>query len=146
MAIDIIARGMAANSQGGGGAVNSVNGKTGDVTLVPSDLGASASIIISAESNTTINGYQVPLLTTENIQTIYNGIVAGNEVLVSDATDNMHFKVNQADTDGDDLFISFVYFDIMILQYDENGNITYKEIASKAYVDNAIGNALQESY
>lgn len=120
MAIDIIARGMAANASG------EIN----------------EPVIIRATVNTAINGYQVPLLTSENVQAIYNGIVAGKEVVVVDSTENMHFKVNQADRVSDDIFISFLYFDIMILEYDENENITYKEIADKSYVDEVIREAL----
>lgn len=39
---------------GGGGAVSSVNGKTGDVVLVPSDLGASTkAMVVTYDDDTT---------------------------------------------------------------------------------------------
>lgn len=116
------------------GAINELNAKV----LEP--------IIINAESNTTVNGYQVPVLSAENIQAIYNGIVAGREVVVTDATENMHFKVNQANTVSDEIFISYAYFDVMLLQYDESDNITYKELASKNDIAEAIGNAIEGEY
>lgn len=103
-------------------------------------------IIVTANTNVTVNGYQVPSLTTENVQAIYNGIVAGKEVVVVDATETMHFKINQADSVSGEVFISFLYYDIMLLEYDENANITYKEIASKSYVDSQIGNAIEGEY
>ena len=153
MAVDIIARGMAANASGGGSSdydsltnKPSINGTELSGNKTSADLGLDSSILITAESNTTVNGYQVPSLTSEQIIEIYNGIVAGKEVVVVDATETMHFKVNQADSMSDEIFISFLYFDIMILQYDENENITHKEIASKSYVDSQIGNAIEGSY
>ena len=129
MAIDVIARALASKQSSETSFVNSVNGKTGDVVLNYHDVGATTSVIINALSNTTVNGYSVPKLTDEQVINAYNSVVAGKEVVISDKNGDMHFKVTQADVISDnEVFISFVYFDTMILTYITGEEIEYKTI------------------
>lgn len=87
---------------------------------------------IQASSNTTINGFQVPDLTTEQVTTAYNTVVAGNNVVICDATGMYHMTVNQADCLNNLLTIEMMYFSTMLLIYTINENdiveISYKEI------------------
>lgn len=108
--------------------------------------GGEGGVLIQANNNTTINGHSVPQLTSEQIVQAYNGLVAGKAVVITDANGLMHFAVDQADTISDEIYITFNYFDIMILDYNEDGTITFKETASKAYVDSQIGNAMDGEY
>lgn len=85
---------------------------------------ATHSSIVSAENNTTVSGYQVPQLTSDQIVRIYNDIVAGKNVIIVDATDMMHFQGINADVISNELFISFRYFGNLVLEYSENGTIT----------------------
>ena len=51
--VDVIARALAAKAMQGGGAVSSVNGKTGDVVLVPADLGIGTVFTLKGSKETT---------------------------------------------------------------------------------------------
>lgn len=87
-----------------------------------------SSVTITAANNTTINGYQVPSLTTEQVHEAYNAVMAGRAVTIIDATGSMAFQGINADVISNEVFVSFRYFDVMILDYDENGSIAFKEL------------------
>lgn len=125
MAIDVIARALASQGGGASGAVNSVNGKTGNVILDYTDVGATASVFITSTQNITVNGYSVPKLTDEQIISAYNSFIVGNEIIIVDKDGNMHFKVTQADIISDEVCISYVYFDLMILTYFVNNIVEF---------------------
>lgn len=91
-------------------------------------------IIIEASTNKTVNGLQVPSLTDEQLLAIYNATVAGKAVTITDATGKMHFTGVTADMISDEVFVSFVYFDKMVLEYGEGNATTYKEILTTADV------------
>lgn len=88
--------------------------------------GGGEGIVLQANNNTTINGYQVPQLTAEQITQAYNGLVSGKQVVITDTTGLMHFAVNQADVVSGEPIISFEYFDIMELTYLTDGTIEYR--------------------
>lgn len=90
--------------------------------------GYARQIAVVAESNRTVNGYQVPVLSNTQLITIYNGVVAGDSVVITDATGMMHFEGINADMISDEIFVSFRYFDKMLLEYDEQGNIEFTPI------------------
>lgn len=94
-------------------------------------------LVVMASQNTTVNGYQVPKLNAEQITQAYNALVAGKSVTITDASDKMHFSVDQADT-IDEIKIVLNYFDVMTLTYNLDGTIDYLEIVSKDYVDEKI--------
>lgn len=85
-------------------------------------------VIIEAATNKTINGLQVPALTDEQLLAIYNATVAGKAVTITDATGMMHFSGVTADMVSDEVFVSFVYFDVMVLEYGEGDVTTFKAI------------------
>lgn len=89
-------------------------------------------IIVEASTNKTVNGLQVPSLTDEQLLAIYNATVAGKSVTITDATGKMHFTGVTADMISDEVFVSFVYFDKMVLEYGEGNATTYKEILTTA--------------
>lgn len=91
-------------------------------------------IIVEASTNKTVNGLQVPSLTDEQLLAIYNATVAGKAVTITDATGKMHFTGVTADMISDEVFVSFVYFDKMVLEYGEGNATTYKEILTTADV------------
>lgn len=117
---------------GGGGSSNyndlSNKPKVNGVTLSGNKTGLDLqlAVVLESSSNTTVNGYQVPTLTSAQITQAYNGLVAGKQVVVTDATGLMHFTVNQADMVSDEPIISIEYFDIMELTYLTDGTIEFR--------------------
>lgn len=89
----------------------------------------SGGLVVAAETNTAVNGYQVPVLSTEQVHAIYNAIISGKSVSIIDATEMMAFQGINTDVISEEIFVSFRYFDKMILEYSENGDITYKALA-----------------
>lgn len=85
-------------------------------------------IIVEASTNKTVNGLQVPSLTDEQLLAIYNATAAGKAVTITDATGKMHFTGVTADMVSDEVFVSFVYFDKMVLEYGEGGETTFQPI------------------
>lgn len=80
--------------------------------------GASQGLLaIQSESYTTINGYQVPALSAEQVTAAYNAIVGlrGAVILTRDAEG--HFLVNQADVVGGDVAITILFYDTLLLTY-----------------------------
>lgn len=96
------------------------------------DISYNHNINIHATSNITVNSFQVPNLTQEQVTTAYNTVVAGNNCVISDATDTYHMCVNQADSLNGLLTIELLYFSTMLLIYTINENdeveISYKDI------------------
>lgn len=80
-------------------------------------------ISIQATTNKTVNGYQVPVLSDAQLLAIYNAVVAGDSVVITDANGMMHFTGINADIVSDAIFVNFRYFDKMLLEYTE-GNVT----------------------
>lgn len=78
---------------------------------------------IQASGSKTVNGYSVPQFTDDEIQEIYNAVVAGKPVVIVDEDETMFFTGVNADVVSEDVFISFRYFDKMILEYGES-NVT----------------------
>lgn len=93
------------------------------------DIGGSGSqaVVIQADQNKTVNGYVVPQLTDEQITQIHNFLVSGTSVVVADATGNMHFGGLNTDVISDEIYISFRYFDKMVLEYTMGNVTTYAE-------------------
>lgn len=85
-------------------------------------------IIVEAAANKTVNGLIVPDLSDDQLHAIYNATVAGKSVTITDATGMMHFTGVTTDTVSDEVFVSFVYFDKMVLEYGEGGATTFKEV------------------
>lgn len=81
--------------------------------------------IITADDNTTINGYQVPQLTTAQVQSAYNAVISGKVCVIVDKNGWMHLSVIQADAVGDEVTISVAYYTHMILTYADDGSIDY---------------------
>lgn len=107
--------------------------------------GGESGKVVTAETNTTVNGYQVPQLTAEQIQVVYNTAVSGKSITIIDATETMIFQGINADVVSDDIFVSFRYFDKMFLEYDENGTITYTPIISPSDIQNMINEAISDA-
>lgn len=104
------------------GAINENKGKID--ALVP--------VITEITAHQTINTYQVPTLTTEQVQALYNSVVAGRVTQIhfdpSDLGIDTDYRVEQA-SNVSGIAIRFVYNDTMILTYTINGDnveITYK--------------------
>lgn len=117
---------------------NNVTYRYNETTSEYESLGGVGGMVVEASTNKTVNGYQVPSLTDEQLLAIYNATVAGKAVTITDATGMMHFSGVTADMVSDEVYITFMYFNTMILEYGEGDVTTYKEIADKAYVDSAI--------
>lgn len=90
--------------------------------------GGADAVIIEASANKTVNNYQVPQLTDEQLLQIYNAVVAGKPVTVTDATGSMHFSSLNADSVSGEVFVTMLYFDKMILEYSEGNQTTFTEI------------------
>lgn len=90
--------------------------------------GGGGGVTIIALNNKTVNGYSVPSLDDDQLLTIYNATVAGKSVTITDATGMMHFSGVTADMVSDEVFVSFLYFNKMILEYGEGDATTFKEI------------------
>lgn len=102
--------------------------------MTPSGGIGGKGIVVTADTNTTVNGYQVPALSAEQIQEIYNAVVAGKSVSVVDATEKMYFQGVDADVISNEVFVSFRYFNVMLLEYAEDGSINFTEIDSTGAV------------
>lgn len=134
-------------TNGGSGNVTSVNGKTGTVVLNASDLLATNAqtiqqnleridgelerieeetqkkSIIESESDTTIGGVSVPALTVEQIQSVYNKIVAGDTVVISSHDGTRHIVPLLADSLSGHIAIHFAYYTLMITYWIENEEV-----------------------
>lgn len=97
-------------------------------TAIRAIINAGFGTVVRAENNTEVNGYQIPQLTEEQILSIYNAVVTGRIVVISDKNDMMHFVVNQVDSVSDSICVCVMYFDIMVLSYHDDGTIDYKLI------------------
>lgn len=93
-------------------------------------------IIVEAAANKTVNGLIVPDLSDDQLHAIYNATLAGKSVTITDATGMMHFTGVTADTVSDEVFVSFVYFDKMVLEYGEGGATTFKEVGGSKVAAN----------
>lgn len=81
----------------------------------------SGGVVIVADENQIVNGYQVPKMTSNDVTRAYNAVVAATPCTVTDATENQHFAVNQADTVSDEICVSVLYYDKMLLTYTLSG-------------------------
>ena len=98
------------------------------------ELNSSPFKIIKAGDSETVGGFAVPKLTVEQVTTIYNAVVAGKGAIVTDENEYAHFVVNQADVISDELTISFLYYNSLLLTYSiENDSvvITYVEVGGE---------------
>lgn len=77
---------------------------------------------IKVSRNVTKNGYQVPDLTVEQVTQAYNAVVAGRSVTITDATENFHLAVTQADVINGGYAISLIYLNALLLTYEVTGN------------------------
>lgn len=86
--------------------------------LQPSSGGGDVeSMFIHAESHTTKETYVVPVLTDEQIVTIYNGVVAGNNVFIVDDLDTITIQVLDASSIDPDVSVVALFRDKLILTY-----------------------------
>lgn len=89
-------------------------------------------VIVTATKNRAVNGYNLPDLSVNDITRIYNAVVGGHQAIVTDKDESCHYVIDQADSLEDGVGISFIFYDLMIVNYavDSNDNIdvTYKEL------------------
>lgn len=108
--------------------------KINNITLTGNKSGIELGIsrLIEVAENQTINGYQVPKLTADNITAIHNSVVAGIPTFVTDATGEYTYFVKQADSGSDELYVVFDFCDVMTLTYSLSGDTvqtTFKAFA-----------------
>lgn len=115
---------------GSGGGVSDYDSLTGKpqingVTLSGDKTGQDYELykVIASENHTTIEGYYVPVLTTEQITEAYNYIVAGKHVVINDAFDYIYLSVEEATNVGGDITIKVLFRDALILTYKLDGTI-----------------------
>lgn len=85
-------------------------------------------LFIHAESHTDIDGYAIPVLTDEQIEKAYNGIIAGKNVFVVDDLDFITIQVLDASSIEGYPTIRLLFTDVMILTYHIGGEIVSKGI------------------
>lgn len=94
------------------------------LALLLSKSKSAAGIVIETATNTTVGAYQAPNPTVEQIMTAYNAVVSAIPCTLTDALGQQHFVVNQADTIGDVISISILYYMEMIITYSvENDSV-----------------------
>ena len=96
-------------------------------TMLKAIAEAGRGTVIRVAADTTVNNYEVPLLTADDIDDIYNAVIVGRNVVVADKDEKMHFVVNQADVVGEEITVCFDYFNTMMLCYHDDGTIDYTE-------------------
>lgn len=84
-------------------------------------------VVIVVEENQTVNGYQVPKMTADDVIRAYNAVVAAVPCTLTDAQENQHFAVNQADTVSSDICVNVLYYDKMLLTYVLSGDTVTTE-------------------
>ncbi len=103
----------------------------GIMDLIPEVPEPVAALMVQSEGNTTIGGYQVPLLTVEQVTQAYNAVVSGRGCIIVDYDETMHAYVNQADRLNDELSIGILFYSYMLLTYTLSGDavvITHTEL------------------
>lgn len=94
------------------------------LALLASKGKSTAGIVIETATNTTVGAYQAPNPTVEQVMTAYNAVVSAIPCTLTDALGQQHFVVNQADTIGDVISISILYYMEMIITYSvENDSV-----------------------
>lgn len=111
--------------------------RIGDRKVTPVLLNVQGSddkhIIITAAQNTLINNYQVPRLTSEQIEEIHTAVSEGKQVVVADASvETKYYVVDQANSVNSSNCITFDYLNIMKLLYSFDGNINYQEFGGES--------------
>lgn len=84
-------------------------------------------VVIVVEENQTVNGYQVPKMTADDVVRAYNAVVAARPCTLTDATEAQHFVINQADTVSDAICVNILYYDKMLLTYSLSGDTVTTE-------------------
>lgn len=86
--------------------------------------------IIHAATATSIGSDNVPLLTTEQVQSAYNSFVAGKSVAVTSVDGKKYYAIVGADSsDSDNIKVVMMYGDKYIITYNHLGLVSdYKEI------------------
>lgn len=86
--------------------------------------GGSESDFIHALSHTTKEGYEIPVLTDEQITQAYNDIIAGKNVYIVDDLDTITIQVLDASSiDSPDISISMLFNNTLLLKYTTGGEI-----------------------
>lgn len=78
-------------------------------------------LLIQSTSNTAAGGYQVPVLTPEQVTLAYNAVVAGRAAIVIDRDEVLHAYVNQADNLNGELSVGILFYSSLLLTYTLNG-------------------------
>lgn len=91
-------------------------------------FGEVSGVVMEVDSNVLVNGKQVPSLTSEQIVSAYNCVVAARPCAVTDADGVNHFMVLGGEMANDKASIQLLFSDTMVLTYVEDGTITYKEL------------------
>lgn len=107
-------------------------GNAGDLLAKKADGGVEwktpgGGVVITVEENQTVNGYQVPKMTADDVTRAYNAVVAAIPCTLTDAQENQHFAVNQADTVSSDICVNVLYYDKMLLTYTLSGETVATE-------------------
>lgn len=103
----------------------------GIMDLIPEIPEPVAALMVQSVGNTTIGGYQVPMLTAEQVTQAYNAVVSGRGCIIVDHDETMHAYVNQADRLNDELSIGILFYSYMLLTYTLSGDavvITHTEL------------------
>lgn len=87
----------------------------------------SSGLVIETESTTTVQGYAVPVLTAEQVQTIYDAVSSGQSVTITDPTGNYHFNVDQADNMSGVISVDYKFFNTMFVTYTLENNVVTVE-------------------
>lgn len=80
-------------------------------------IGNAHAVIIQSTANTTAGGYQVPVLTPEDVTHAYNAVTSGRGAIIVDKDEVMHAFVNQADALNGELSIGILFYSYMLLTY-----------------------------
>lgn len=86
-------------------------------------------LVIQAETNTMIDSNVVPVLTADQVIAAYNAVVAGVSCTITDAEGMANFVVLQGVNTANEVSVFILYFDRLILQYYEDGQITHTPIS-----------------
>ena len=87
-----------------------------------------AAMFIEAESHTDIHTYAVPVLTDEQIEKAYNGIMAGKNVFVVDDLDFITIQVLDASSIEGYPTIRLIFTDALLLTYHTGGEIVARNL------------------
>lgn len=91
-------------------------------------------VIVTPESDIELNGHLVPNLSTEDVLKAYNGMVEGNNVIISTSDDSNHFLASQVvGTDGS-VQVKIIYGEVMVVTYtleNQEVSISYKGFGSE---------------